>query len=549
VAIEIGAVDHRLPSVMKGSFMPSAKISRRAAVAILATAAGLVFTSTPVVAAPTAAADLPDGPALARNLVRKVTVSGINRHLIALQRFADMAGSNGIRAASTPGHAKSAEYIATKLESAGFIVTRQEFPFTFTHTLAEELTVGGTDVPILIMTYSKSTPVGGITAPLAVVPLGSDATPGCEAADYAGLGATGKIALISRGGCTFAQKQQIAADAGAVGAIIYNNVPGSLNGTLSDPANARIPTGGITQADGQALASQAGASVNLELRALNEERTSYNVIAETQTGRHDNVVMAGAHLDSVTEGPGINDNGSGSAALLETALQLGGAPRVNNAVRFAWWSAEEFGLIGSTFYVRQLDFEEQLNIALYLNFDMIGSPNAAYFVYDGDDSDAVGAGPGPFGSAQIEQAFVDFLNATEVETEGTDFSGRSDYGEFIAQGIPAGGLFTGAEGVKTEAQADKWGGAAGIAYDPCYHQHCDNLGNLDRVALDRNADALAWVTATYGISTEDINGIPPGASAAKVAASKKAATKARFTASLKTLKTAAVADDHHGLAS
>ena len=511
--------------------MPSVKTARKAVVAVLAAAAGLAFTSIPASADPVATAELPDGPALARNLARKVTVSGINRHLIALQRFADQ--TDGTRAASTEGHRRSAEYIATKLEAAGYIVTRQEFPFVFTKTLAQTLAVAGTSVPINILTYSPSTPVGGITAPLAVVPV--DATPGCEATDYTGVDVAGKIALIKRGSCTFAIKAQLAGAAGAVGAIIYNNVPGPVSGTLSDPANGSIPVGGISDVDGAALAARPGASTKLELRAQTQNTTSYNVIAETQTGRHDNVVMAGAHLDSVTAGPGINDNGSGSATLLETALQLAsnGQPRVNNAVRFAWWSAEEFGLIGSTFYVDSLDFEEQLNIALYLNFDMIASPNAARFVYDGDDSDAVGAGPGPFGSAQIEAAFTDFLSATEVETEGTDFSGRSDYGEFIAQGIPAGGLFSGAEGVKTEAQADKWGGVAGMAYDACYHKRCDNLGNLDRTVLDSNADAIAFVLASYGISTEDINGIPPGAAASTLASSKKANANARFTATVK----------------
>jgi Zn-dependent M28 family amino/carboxypeptidase len=255
--------------------------------------------------------------------------------------------------------------------------------------------------------------------------------------------------------------------------------------------------------------------------------------------------MAGAHLDSVVDGPGINDNGTGSAVLLETALQLGGTPRVNNAVRFAWWSAEEFGLLGSEFYVTSLDFEQQLDIALYLNFDMVGSPNAARFIYDGDDSDAVGAGPGPFGSAQIEGAFADFLGATGVETEGTDFTGRSDYGEFINQGIPAGGLFTGAEGVKTEAQAEKWGGVAGMPYDSCYHQHCDNLGNLDRTVLDSNADAIAWVTATYGISTEDINGVPPNASAKAVAVAKASNAKARLAATVAALNLGPHDNDSH----
>ncbi|MGW4128328.1 M28 family metallopeptidase [Amycolatopsis japonica] len=476
-----------------------------------------------------------DGPALAKQLVKKVDVNNVNRHLIALQRISDANG--GRRAASTEGHKKSAEYVATKLEQAGFTVTRQEFPFTYAETLAEKLTVAGADVPIIIMSYSPSTPAGGITAPLAVVPV--DDTSGCEATDYAG-GVTGKIALIQRGGCSFAQKQATAAAAGAVGAIVYNNVPGPVNGTLGDPAAGKIPTGGITQADGQALAVKAGASVTLDLRAFQEARTSYNVLAETKTGRKDNVVMLGAHLDSVTEGPGINDNGTGSAALLETALQLGSKPKANNAVRFGWWSAEEFGLVGSTYYVNSLSFEQQLDIALYYNYDMIGSPNAAYFAYDGDNSDGVGAGAGPYGSAQLEKTLVDYLQLGKgVPVEGTDFTGRSDYGQFIAVGIPAGGLFTGAEGVKTAAQAAKWGGSADVPYDKCYHQACDNLGNVDRVALERNSDAVAWALGVYATSTADINGVS-GSSAAKAKA-----LRATERSQQRSMTASVQADDHH----
>ncbi|WP_435581288.1 M28 family metallopeptidase [Amycolatopsis thermoflava] len=473
---------------------------KRSFAALVLTAALATAVTPAAIAAP---AQLPD------QLVKKTDVGAINRHLIALQRIADR--NDGNRAAGTDGHAASAEYIAGKLEAAGYSVTRQEFPFIFTETIEEKLTVGGADVPITVMTYTASTPEGGITAPLAVVPV--DATPGCEVTDYTGV--AGRIVLVSRGGCTFAQKQAAAADAGAVAAIIYNNEAGPLNGTLGDPAAARIPTGGISQADGQALSGQNGATVTLDLREFQEPRTSYNVVAETKTGRKDNVVMAGAHLDSVPEGPGINDNGTGSAALLEIALQLGGKPKVENAARFAWWSAEEFGLVGSTHYVDSLSFEQQLDIALYLNFDMIGSPNAAYFAYDGDDSDGEGAGPGPYGSAQIEAELTGYLNARGVPTEGTDFDGRSDYGEFIAVGIPAGGLFTGAEDAKTPEQAAKWGGQAGVAFDPCYHQACDNLGNVDRVALDRNADAIAWTLGTFALSTESVNGVAPGKATVK----------------------------------
>ena len=323
---------------------------------------------------------------------------------------------------------------------------RQEFPFVYDETPRPVTDRRRAAVPVLRMSYSESTPAGGVTSTLAVVPrtrpraVRRPTTPA----------RAGKVALVSRGTCTFGQKATAAAEAGAVAVLVYNNVPGPVNGTLGGPVPGSAPAAGLSQADGQALATQNGAAVTLDLQGLMEDRTSYNVIAETQTGRHNNVVMAGAHLDSVAAGPGINDNGTGSAALLETALQLGGSPKVNNAVRFAWWSAEELGLVGSEYYVQNLDFEQQLDIALYLNFDMIGSPNAGYFTFDGDDSDGDGAGPGPYGSGQIEAAFGTTSTYTGVPLESRDFDGRSDYGEFILQGIPAGGMFTGAEVVKTE---------------------------------------------------------------------------------------------------
>ncbi len=215
--------------------------------------------------------------------------------------------------------------------------------------------------------------------------------------------------------------------------------------------------------------------------------------------------MAGAHLDSVLRGPGINDNGSGSAALLETAIKMAKVKPVNK-VRFAWWGAEEAGLIGSNSYVVGLSAEARQKIALYLNFDMVGSPNHVFFVYDGDDSDGVGAGPGPQGSTAIEKTFEAFYNARNVPFKGTDFSGRSDYGAFIANGIPAGGLFTGAEGIKTAAEAAIWGGTAGQPYDPCYHLRCDTYANNNDTALNLNADGIAFSILQYAMSTTDVNG-------------------------------------------
>ncbi|GAA0906520.1 M28 family peptidase [Virgisporangium aurantiacum] len=225
--------------------------------------------------------------------------------------------------------------------------------------------------------------------------------------------------------------------------------------------------------------------------------TGYNLIADWPGGDPNQVLMTGAHLDSVTAGPGINDNGSGSASILAVAQAVaatGFAP--GKHLRFAWWGAEELGLRGSQFYVNNLPAAERTKIKGYLNFDMVGSPNPGYFVYDGDNSAGTGAGPGPAGSTQIEQVIRAKFTALGVTMDDTDFDGRSDYGPFIAVGIPAGGTFTGAEGIKSSSQASRWGGTAGQAFDVCYHRSCDTSSNINDTALDRNADAIAHAVWT-----------------------------------------------------
>ncbi|MGA5494651.1 M28 family metallopeptidase [Streptomyces cinereoruber] len=222
--------------------------------------------------------------------------------------------------------------------------------------------------------------------------------------------------------------------------------------------------------------------------------TGYNLIADWPGGDPNQVLMAGSHLDSVSSGPGINDNGSGSAAILETALAVSRAGyQPSKHLRFAWWGAEELGLVGSKYYVNNLPSTERSKIKGYLNFDMIGSPNPGYFVYDDDPT--------------IEQTFKSYFAGlgvpTEIETEG---DGRSDHAPFKSAGVPVGGLFTGASRVKTSAQVSKWGGTA-TAFDRCYHSSCDTTANINDTALDRNSDAVAhaiW-TLSAGSTTP-----PPG---------------------------------------
>ncbi|MET9692750.1 M28 family metallopeptidase [Streptomyces sp. NPDC006514] len=224
--------------------------------------------------------------------------------------------------------------------------------------------------------------------------------------------------------------------------------------------------------------------------------TGYNLIADWPGGDPNSVLMAGSHLDSVTSGAGINDNGSGSAAVLETALAVSRAGlQPTKHLRFGWWGAEELGLIGSKYYVNNLPAAEKAKISGYLNFDMIGSPNPGYFVYDDDPT--------------IEQTFKNYYTGlgipTEIETEG---DGRSDHAPFKSAGIPVGGLFSGADYTKTAAQAQKWGGTSGQAFDRCYHSSCDSLTNINDTALDRNSDAVAYAIWTLGAATP----VPPGQS-------------------------------------
>lgn len=445
----------------------------------------------------------PPDPGLPARLVEAVTGDGAYRHLEELQRIAD--GHGGNRALGMPGYDASVDYVARVLRDAGYQVETPTFTLREFTPVETRLAVAGRQVPAEILGYSPSTPPGGLRAPLAVV--AQDATSGCEREDFAGL-AAGSVALVRRGTCPFAQKSRTAAEAGMAAVIVANNTDGPITGaTLGEDATGTVPAVGVDRAAGDALAAEpAGAPVELTVTATIEETASRNVLAQTTTGSADEVIVAGAHLDSVPAGSGINDNGSGVAVLLETAVRLGSAPPVANGVRFAFWGAEEVGLVGSTEYVTGLAEADRKRIAAYLNMDMAASPNAAYLVYDGDDSDRIGAGPGPPGSAGVERLLVEGLAGAGVTAQGTDFTGRSDYGPFVEAGIPAGGLFTGAEGIKSAEQARAWGGRADAPYDPCYHQACDRIDTVDRTALDRNTDALASALARLALSTAVLSG-------------------------------------------
>jgi len=484
-----------------------------------------------------AAATAQDPNKVSQKLRDAVTVGGVRAHQQALQNIATM--HNGTRASGTPGYEASAAYVTRRLERAGYRPQRQEFSFKTFEELAPATFARVSPQPrdyvapddFAIMGYSGSGDVTGTVTPVDVVlPPGpaNSSTSGCEAADFAGFPA-GTIALLQRGTCEFSVKAENAAAAGASAAVIFNEGQEgrqvTLLGTLSEDTTATIPVLGASFAVGSELAGQAGAAVHITTSTKIESTTSSNVVAQLaprNAKTAGKVVLLGAHLDSVLEGPGINDNGSGTAAILEIAEEMAAGKAPRNPVRFAFWGAEESGLVGSTHYVESLSEEEGAKIGLNLNFDMLGSPNFVRFVYDGDGS-AFGTA-GPPGSDDIEHTFEAYFASQGLASDPTEFSGRSDYKPFIDAGIAAGGLFSGAEGVKTAEQQARYGGVTGEPYDRCYHKACDTYTNVSTPGLRQLADAAAHATAVYAARAEPL-APPPTADAAGRSAAGRMATQ------------------------
>jgi aminopeptidase S len=233
----------------------------------------------------------------------------------------------------------------------------------------------------------------------------------------------------------------------------------------------------------------AGFQVSTPTYPVSGDVTSHNVVAQTRTGDPDHVIMLGAHLDSVSQGPGINDNGSGVAALLDIATELGGSPAVRNAVRLAFWGSEEDDMQGSTDYVATLSGVDRARVALYLNLDMLASPNVGYFVQGGRGTGQSEAGPP--GSAAVGDVLDDQLTDVGVAPQRVAFDDGSDFVAFIDAGIPTAGVLAGDEQRKTQRQVSLWGGRTGQVFDSCYHTACDTIGNVNATALDRYTHAIA----------------------------------------------------------
>lgn len=447
----------------------------------------------------------------ARDVAGKVTADGMYPHLRKLQEIAD--ANEGTRAEGTPGYDASVDYVAQTLRDKGFDVQTPEFErFDRAEGGRPRLTVAGRDYDVDQASLLVTTAQGGVRA----LTLRPQKAQGCTAADYGTMSVKGAIAVVDDRGCSVVDKQNAAVAKGAVALLVV-----SPPGTSGSPAGLFTPgyyqqlivPVGVIDNDANGALRRTSAPVQLVLDSKPVMAKSRNVVAQTKTGDTKNVVLAGAHLDSVRSGPGINDNGSGVAALLETAAALGSSPKITNAVRFAFWGSEETALQGSTSYLRGLDRDQLDDIAMYLDFDMLGSPNPGYFTYDGDQSGQpnpeIPLRAVPPGSDAIERTLAGYLNLSGIRPADMPLAKITDYSPFLTAGVPIGGLTTGSSQRKTEVQARLWGGQAGVAFDPNYHTPRDTLDNIDRKALSLMGPAVAFGVATYAQSVEGVNGVPP----------------------------------------
>jgi Zn-dependent M28 family amino/carboxypeptidase len=437
-------------------------------------------------------------------------------HQIALQTIARLNGDT--REVFSPGYQASLDYVVETLKGYGYKPQVNQFNYPFWEETqppvlnqvsptskvyvpgdAEDNDLPTADFitmansPTVELTNAPVFPVGGIVDP----PTGGSAS-GCVAGDYAGV--SGKVALVQRGTCPFVDKWALAQAAGATGVIIYNegNTPARQNPQFVDnqpepPATIAAVISSYTLGNDLLQSFKRGENPTVDFKVYGEftDRFLPQVIAETKHGDPNHVVIVGGHLDSVPAGPGINDDGSGVAAMLTMAEELAKpSNRPRQKVRFMWFGAEENGLVGSSYYAANLSQAEVDKVDVMLDYDMLASANYIRMVYDGDGNAEPGNPAGPEGSGKVEQVFDDWFTSKGLQSARTPFDGRSDYVGFTLRGIPAGGVFAGAEGIKTPEEEAIYGGAAGAWYDPCYHQICDDITTILTGVPPLSADGL-----------------------------------------------------------
>jgi Peptidase family M28 len=500
--------------------MASLSVQRRLAIAIVVSIAFGACQSVPTPTAstrPSAPSSISAAAGESANALRDaVDIDSIMADLQRLQSIADEHG--GTRHAGSDGHEASASFVADELRAAGYDVELQPVTLpVFVQTGPSVLQImadGATALEDIhdfkAMTFSAS---GDVTANIYALGFDPTAKPGdrngrgCDALDWAAV-PSGVIVLAQPGPCRRLDVVLRAQAAGVVALVTsYADWPrdGVLRPTLVTPADVHIPVIGTTPAAGLVLydASMQGQRVHVVTATLTEQRTSMNVIGETPDGDPGRVVMLGGHLDSVIDGPGINDNGSGTMTVLEIARELAALGRADAPtrptwkVRVAFWTGEEIGLYGSATYARALNRESAGRIQAYLNFDMLGSPNGIRVIYDDGTTN-------PPGGAVIADLLQQALESESLAWEKEFIGAVSDHYPLEQAGVPTGGLYSGANEVKSPTQESRYGGTAGLPNDACYHLACDTIDNVDQAWLEQMARAAAWVVGALASGTVDL---------------------------------------------
>ncbi|QDS77006.1 hypothetical protein FKW77_006140 [Venturia effusa] len=434
-------------------------------------------------------------------LQAQVKLSKLLGHAKALEAIAYKTPDRN-RAMGTPGHEATVKYIKDQLTlpvlENYYDVTLQTFNFSIMDSAVASVVIDGKNTTVKI---GYDSPSGKFNTSIVLI-----LNNGCDESDYP-PSVKGKIALIIRGRCIFADKSSLAGRQGAVAVIVYNNGPGTFSFTVEDkPAfGPLVPIVSISGEDGNTLVDsiKKGHVLNAEFDVKTSLRfvNSTNILAQSKHGDPENILQLGAHSDSVPAGPGINDDGSGVSALIEVAILLSGY-KIRNRVVFSWWTGEELGDVGSDKWVVSKSDQDLLKIKAYLNFDMLASPNFEYQVLDGDG--AVFNKPGPAGSASIEKLFIDYLKGRGLNYSFSEVEGPSDFEPFQFVDVPIGGLSTGDDKNKTKEGVEKFGGVEGQKFDPNNHSARDTVANLNTTAFLTCTQAVAHAVATYANSFESI---------------------------------------------
>ncbi|UJR20277.1 hypothetical protein I4U23_023408 [Adineta vaga] len=461
------------------------------------------------------------------SLVDQVKIDDLLKHLQELQYIADK--SNGTRAIATAGFNGTLDYITSQLEQNTNLIIQRKY-FTVRNYIVRGNPQLQSQINGNIVDYTYGTNFTHIlfssradfNSFVRIVPIPND---GCLDTDWTSVSAENAVALVKRGDCTYPAKSALAEKYHVKGLLIYND--GTASDRLQPLQNVRnnlnttIPAFFISYALGiQLLNGAPNSNVKMNIDVSNADGIG-NICADTPTGEKTKTIVVGSHSDGVPAGSGINDNGSGTIGNLILALNLARLFQTSSStyptypyrVRFCWWGAEELGLLGARHHVDQallsnatIVGERFQDYLLNLNYDMLAGPNYRFGIHDRATVPSTTPTQALNGTEKITNLFRQWYNEQKLPWSNSSLGGGSDYVPFLASGLAVGGVNTGAGGIKPASERDQYtavlgtgnGGIANAAYDPCYHQQCDRITNINPFAYEKVVKSAAYALEYMG---------------------------------------------------